>query len=61
MALANTFQFNCKVSLRTLDVEYIYDLNNINLSIKHMDLFIWAGCAYAAKYFSNICPGRVAF
>lgn len=45
------------LAANSLDVEYIYDLNNINLSIKHMDLFIWAGCAYAAKYFSNICPG----
>lgn len=45
MAMANTFQFNYKVS-RRLRVEYIYDLNNINLSIKHMDLFRspCAGC-----------------
>lgn len=40
------------------EVEYIYDLNNINLSIKHMDLFQLSTvpAAYAAIYFFLIFP-----
>jgi hypothetical protein len=56
------FQFNYKVSQPgAVDVEYIYDLNNINLSIKHIsDLYSFQPAAYAAIIFSNICLGRAA-
>jgi hypothetical protein len=56
------FQFNYKVSQPgAVDVEYIYDLNNINLSIKHIsDLFISAGCI-CRNIFSNICLVALTF
>lgn len=48
VAMANTFQFNYKVSS---SAEYIYDLNNINLSIKHMDLFHLLSRLHMPQYF----------
>lgn len=47
--------------IRDSEVEYIYDLNNINLSIKHMDLFHLAGCICRNIFFTTFAkPGLVS-